>query len=182
MPTCFERSCARRVVALVKGGSLAEIDPPRTAVAGDRSRASALTGKLLAGARINDLTSTLLHPALAVLKDGGRALATCNHHLGCDPGIHDLACPGQETSGPTPCRRVRLQCQGRSSTDRRTLLEPDELRRLVEAALRRGDLPRDDRASPSLCYRLAVSTGLRFLEIASVTPESFVAGPPVPPR
>jgi integrase len=60
--------------------------------------------------------------------------------------------------------------------DRRTLAL-DELRRLVDAAALGP--PFRDMTGParSLCYRLAVASGLRYSEIKSITPESFGFSP-----
>jgi integrase len=62
--------------------------------------------------------------------------------------------------------------------ERRTV-SLEELRRLIDAAAN-GD-PFKSMTGPmrSLCYRLAVASGLRYSEIASISPESFnwVANP-----
>jgi hypothetical protein len=49
----------------------------------------------------------------------------------------------------------------------------DELHRLVEAAQRGTEFMGMTGHARALCYRLAVATGLRYSEIASITPESF---------
>ena len=56
--------------------------------------------------------------------------------------------------------------------DRRTL-SVDELRRLIEAAYSGPLWRKMTGPMRALCYRLAVGTGLRYSEIASITPESF---------
>src|SRR5262249_30230274 len=49
----------------------------------------------------------------------------------------------------------------------------EELRRLIDAAQRGPVVVGMAGPLRALCYRLAVSTGLRYSEIASITPESF---------
>ena len=56
--------------------------------------------------------------------------------------------------------------------DRRTLAV-DELRRLIDTAHRGPDYRKMTGPTRALCYRLAVATGLRFAEIASITADSF---------
>ncbi len=56
--------------------------------------------------------------------------------------------------------------------DRRTL-SLDELRKLTEAAQRGPDVMGMSGPARVLCYRLAVASGLRFSEIASIKPEAF---------
>lgn len=56
--------------------------------------------------------------------------------------------------------------------DRRTL-GVDELRRLIEAAHSGPPWRKMTGPMRAMCYRLAVGTGLRYSEIASITPESF---------
>ncbi len=56
--------------------------------------------------------------------------------------------------------------------DRRTLSLAD-LRRLIDAAQRGACFEKMTGSARALCYRLAVATGLRYSEIASITPQSF---------
>ncbi|SIO58479.1 Site-specific recombinase XerD [Singulisphaera sp. GP187] len=163
---------ARRVVALVKGGSLADIDPPRTASAADRSRASALAGKLLANARISDLSSTDVQAALATLRDGGRSLATCNHHRAAIRGFTSWLIKDKKLRADSLAGVVGFNAKEDRRHDRRTI-SLEELRRVVEAAQVGANYREMSGPARALCYRLAVSTGLRFSEIASITPGSF---------
>jgi hypothetical protein len=56
--------------------------------------------------------------------------------------------------------------------DRRTI-SLDELRRLIDAAQRGPTYRKMSGPARSLCYRLAVATGLRYSEIKSITPASI---------
>ena len=56
--------------------------------------------------------------------------------------------------------------------ERRTI-SLDELRRLVEAAQTGPPFRSMSGSMRAICYRLAVASGLRYAEIASITPESF---------
>ena len=59
--------------------------------------------------------------------------------------------------------------------DRRTLAL-DELRKLIDAAAIGADFQRMTGPARALCYRLAIATGLRYSELASLIPESFDLG------
>jgi integrase len=61
--------------------------------------------------------------------------------------------------------------------DRRTL-GLEELRRLIEAAHQGGPYREMTGPDRAIIYRLAVATGLRFAEIASITRDSFALGGP----
>ncbi len=63
--------------------------------------------------------------------------------------------------------------------DRRTL-SVDELRRLIDAAHRGVPYRRMTGPARALCYRLAIASGLRFSELASITPGSFDLTPEAP--
>ncbi len=56
------------------------IDPPKRARQADRDRADAALSRALAAGRLSDLTSDRVQAALAMLRDAGRSLTTCNHH------------------------------------------------------------------------------------------------------
>jgi integrase len=56
--------------------------------------------------------------------------------------------------------------------DRRTIAL-NEVRRLIDTAEHGPEVMGMSGPARSLCYRMAVGTGLRYEEIASVTPESF---------
>ena len=141
---------ARRVAAVIAGGGLDEIDPPRKSVSqAERRRAVKQLNRLLAGSRLADLTPTAVQAALSILKAGGRSLATCNHHraavrgfnrwLWKDGRIHDDLLMGVAGYNAKEDRRH----------DRRTL-GIDELHRLINAASSGPVLPGDVRRRAGL--------------------------------
>jgi hypothetical protein len=72
-------SRSRRVVALFRGASVAEIEPANSSAA-ELARAAAALANWIAPARLSDLTAERVQAALATLREEGRSLATCNHH------------------------------------------------------------------------------------------------------
>ena len=163
---------ARRLAAIVAGGGLEEIDPPRSAPKAVRDGAATRKGGLLGSARLFDLTSARAQAALAVLKDGGRSLATCNHHRSAIRAFSRWAWRDGRTADDALIGLAGYNAKEDRRHDRRTL-SVDELRRLIAAAHRGDAYRRMTGPARALCYRLAVATGLRFSEIASITLASF---------
>jgi len=163
---------ARRVVALARGGRLADIDPPKTATKAARGQATAFADKLLGPTRLDDLTPTAVQSALAALRDGGRSLQTCNHHRTAIRGFARWAWRDGRTSEYALIAVAGFNANGDRRHDRRTL-GLDELRRLVEAAHRGGPYRGMTGPDRAMAYRLAAATGLRYSEIASLAPHSF---------
>jgi integrase len=163
---------ARRVVALVMGGKLAEIDLPKSAKRSERERARELVGTLVESARLSDLTRDRVQTALATLRDAGRSLQTCNHHRTGIRGFSRWAWLDGRTAEDALAAVAGFNAKEDRRHDRRTL-GIDELRRLIEAA--HTGTPYREMTGPAraLCYRLAVATEIRFSEIKSITPESF---------
>src|SRR5262249_9785983 len=71
---------AARVIAMIKGAALADIDPPRNVKHADLPILERAIDEGVKGATLADLTADRAQKALAVLRDEGRSLATCNHH------------------------------------------------------------------------------------------------------
>src|SRR5262249_2736119 len=71
---------ARRVVALIRGAKLADIDPPMNARRSQCADFEAALAKCVEPARLSDLTAERVQKALATLKAEGRSLQTCNHY------------------------------------------------------------------------------------------------------
>ena len=129
--------------------------------------------------RISNLSTSTVLDALARLRSDGLSAETINHHIRAVKAFarwlwkegrareHHLA--HLATASPEADRRHR-----------RRALTADEAARLVEAAehgpIVKG-LSGPDRAR---CYELAMGTGLRASELASLTPERFdlAANPP----
>jgi integrase len=164
-------SRARRVVALFRGARLADIEPANSA-ADELARAAARLAEWTALARLSDLTAERVQAALATLREGGRSLATCNHHATAICGFAKW-CYTTHRLRENPLRGVeRFNAKEDRRHDRRTI-SLDELQRLIGAAERGPRHVRMTGPARALCYRLAVATGLRFSEIGSILPRSF---------
>jgi integrase len=163
---------ARRVVALLLGARLAEIDPPRNVRHADYPRYAAALAEWVSKAQLSDLTGERVQRAMATLRAEGRSLATCNHHRAAIKAFSKW-CHDTHRLREDPLRGVKgFNVKEDRRHDRRTI-SLDELRRLVSAAERGAPyfgIPGPTRA---LLYRLASATGLRYSEIASITPASF---------
>jgi len=116
---------------------------------------------------------------LATLKVGGRALATCNHHRAAIRAFSRWAKEdGRLRDDPTAGVSGYNAKEDRRH-DRRTLSLP-ELRSLIASAERGPAYRTMSGPSRALCYRVAVATGLRYAEIASITPASLRLSGPSP--
>src|SRR5262249_25287113 len=73
-------SRALRLLALIKGANLADIEPSKPATREGVARATAALRKSAASARLSDLTTETVQKALARLIAEGRSLQTANHH------------------------------------------------------------------------------------------------------
>ncbi len=164
-------SRARRVVALFRGAAIAEIEPANSS-ADELARAAAALADRIAPARLSDLTAERVQAALATLREGGRSLATCNHHATAVCGFAKW-CHNTHRLREHPLRGVeRFNAAEDRRHDRRTI-SLDELQRVIEAAERGPRHIKMTGPMRALCYRLAVATGLRFSEIGSILPGSF---------
>ncbi len=170
---------ARRVVALAAGGRLDAIDPPQRSTKAQRARMAEALTDLLAGARLSILTPSGVQGALSTLKAGGRSLATCNHHRAAIRAFarwarDDGRMRDDPTSGVTG-----YNAKEDRRHDRRTLSLP-ELRNLIASADRGPVYRTMSGPSRALCYHLAVATGLRYAEIASISMASLRLSGPSP--
>jgi integrase len=164
-------SRTRRVVPLFRGAPLAEIEPANSS-AGELARAAARLDAWTAPARLSDLTGERVQAALAMLRESGRSLATCNHHATAVCGFAKW-CHKTHRLREHPLRSVvRFNAKEDRRHDRRTI-SLEELQRLIQAAERGPRHVKMTGPMRALCYRLAVATGLRFTEIGSIRPESF---------
>ena len=163
---------ARRVAALAVGGQLADIDCPRRSKAVDRERSARKTQELLGEAYLSDLTPSKVQEALAALQAAGRALATCNHHRTAIRTFTRWAKKDGRLRDDPLTEVVGYNAKEDRRHDRRTI-SIEELQRLIDAAHYGPTYRRMTGSDRAICYRLAVATGLRYSEIASITPESF---------
>jgi integrase len=165
-------SRARRIVALMRGAALAEITPATTKRRSDVVRAHEALGRWLTPVRLSDLAVERIQKALQALKDGGKSLATCNHHRDAIRAFVRW-CHDTHRLRENPLRGLKgYNAKTDRRHDRRTI-GVEELRRLIEAAEHGPVVLRVPGPIRALCYRLAVVTGLRFSEIQSITPGSF---------
>jgi integrase len=161
----------RRLVAVMFGAAPDDVDRRLHDPAG-QEQARKTVDRLVAKARLSDITAERVQAALATFRASGRSAQTCNHYRAC---VRTFARWAKRTG-----RLREFSLEGLTGFnvkedrrhDRRTL-SLDELHRLIQAA-QCGPvvlgLPGPARA---LCYRLAASTGMRYSEIASITPASF---------
>jgi integrase len=161
----------RRLVAVILGSNVARLDPRRLSTS-ERGEVSQSIEAAIKPARLSDLTRLKVQAAIAKLKDAGRSHRTCNHYRTAAK-IFVRWCKRNDRIRENPLDGVTgYNVKEDIRHDRRTI-SLDELRRLIVAAERGPvirNLPGPTRA---LCYRLAVATGLRYSEIASIKPESF---------
>ena len=104
---------ARRVVALVCGGKLADFDAPKTATKTERTAAGDARTQILHAARFADLSTSGVQDALATLRAVGRSLETLNHYRAA---IRGFVIWGARISGSGMTRSRGLS----GSTPRRT--------------------------------------------------------------
>jgi integrase len=165
---------ASRVVALIMGAKLSEIEPEKVTKV-EIQRARLALAKWLDDARLSDMTADRVQGTLAALKAEGRSLATCNHHRSAIRAFSRW-CHNTHRIREDALRGVTgFNAKEDPRHDRRTV-SLDELRRLIEATERGPDLQRMTGPARSLCYRLAVASGLRYSELASLYPEAFDLG------
>jgi len=163
---------ARRVVGLVMGAKPSDIAPAGNTRRPDVARFEAALAKWVATARLSDLTAERVQVALATLKAEGRSLETCNHYraaiMSFSKWLYDTHRAKEDA-----LRGVKgYNSKEDRRHDRRTV-SLEELYRLIEAAQRGRTYMGMTGPARALCYRLAVATGLRYSEIATIKPESF---------
>ncbi len=129
--------------------------------------------------RLSDLTPARIQAALSSLRDEGKSLATCNHHRAAIRGFSRWAWKDGRLRDDPLVGVAGFNAKEDRRHDRRTL-SIEELSRLIRAAHEGPTYRKMTGPARALCYRLAVATGLRFSEIKSITPRSFVLGSEAP--
>ena len=119
-----------------------------------------------------DLTTERVQEAIATLRDSGRSLQTCNHYRACIRAFGRWAWKNGRLRDAPLLNLDGFNAKEDRRHDRRTI-SLEELLRLVSVAERGPDYQNVTGPMRALCYRLAVATGLRYSEIASILPESF---------
>jgi integrase len=163
---------ARRIVALLMGAKLSEIEPPKNAKRVNIPGFELTLSSWVATARLSDLTGDRVQGALAILKAEGRALATCNHHRAAIKAFSKW-CDGTHRTKENALRGVTgFNAKQDRRHDRRTVSLP-ELHKLIDAAQRGPTFMGMTGPARAMSYRLAVATGSRYKEIGTILPESF---------
>ena len=161
----------RRLIAVMFGARPNDIDG-KTMSRPRQEQARATIDRLVAKAKLSDIATERVQAALATFRDSGRSAQTCNHYRAC---VRDFARWAWKTGRLRDNPLVGLTGYNAKEDrrhDRRTV-SLDELTRLIEVADRGAAFQAMTGPARALCYRLAASTGLRYSEIASITPASF---------
>jgi integrase len=162
----------RRLVAVMFGALPGAIDC-KLLSRSQQEEARQQIARLVRKAQLSNVTTERVQSALARFREAGRSAQTCNHYRA---GVLAFARWAWKTGRlrETPLVGVTgYNAREDRRHDRRTLAL-DELRRLIDAAQNGPQLQKMSGPVRALCYRLAASTGLRYSEIASIVPESFV--------
>jgi integrase len=164
-------NAVRRLVTLVLGASPSQFDPRRFPV-GERNRIAEKLDAAIGRGRLSLLTSRAVQDALARLRDAGVSLQTCNHYRAAVRAFSNWC----HKSGRTRDNALRGVTGFNANEDRRhdrRTLGLEELQRLIDDAHNGPEIAGLTGPVRALCYRLAVASGLRYSELASLTPASF---------
>lgn len=131
-------------------------------------------------ASIRDIDPTAVSAYLADLRKAqGLSVTTTNHYLRAVKGFAAWLMKNNRSSENRLAYLAQLNADDDRRRERRALT-PDEARRLVAAAERGPTIQGLSGPLRALCYRLALTTGLRRKEIASLTWDSFNLDGPTP--
>jgi len=122
--------------------------------------------------RLTGLDADRVQGVLKALRDEGLSLQTVNHHRTAIRAFSKWCWKSGRTRTDSLAGVTGFNAKEDRRHDRRTL-GVDELRSLIEVAHSGPPWRKMTGPARSLCYRLAVGTGLRYSEIESITPESF---------
>ena len=122
--------------------------------------------------RLSDLAPSRVTAALKSLRDGGLSLRSIHHHIRCVKGFSRWLWRDGRAREDTLAHLANVNADPDRRRVRRALT-PDEAARLVEAAERGPVVCRLSGRDRSALYRLALGTGFRAAELASLTPEAF---------
>ena len=118
------------------------------------------------------MSRSRIQNAIARFKDAGWSLQTCNHYRASVKAFTKWCFDEHRTREDFGHGVTGFNAKKDRRHDRRTIAL-EELLRLIDAT-QRGE-PYQGLSGPirALCYRTAAATGLRYKEMASITPESF---------
>ncbi len=161
----------RRLIAVMFGAKPDEIDG-KTMSRPEQEQARLAIARQVAKARLVDVTTERVQDAIATIRDSGRSLQTCNHYRACVRAFGRWAWKNGRLRDNPLLNLEGFNANEDRRHDRRTI-SLEELLRLV--AIAEQGPAYQDMTGPTraLCYRLAVATGLRYSELASILPESF---------
>jgi len=162
----------RRLIAVARGAEPSEAEYPRTASMAEREEYEKRLSEWLKAGRLGDLTPEAVQRALGALRARGMSLQSLNHHRAA---VRSFAiwCHDTNRLRENTLRGVKgFNAKEDRRHDRRTI-SLEELKRIVEAAAAGPVVLGMTGPCRALCYRLAVASGLRFSELASIKPGSF---------
>jgi integrase len=162
---------ARRLLAVMCGAAPGELDG-KTMTRVQQAEVDVKIGKLIGDTRLSFLEPDEVQAALAAFKNSGRSLQTCNHYRAAIRAFVLWAVKGKRLRANPLSSVTGFNAKKDKRHDRRTI-SVEELSHLITTAYRGETFMGMTGPERALCYRLAVATGLRFSEIASITPGSF---------
>jgi len=121
---------------------------------------------------LSDLARERVQEALARFKAAGWSLQTCNHYRASIKAFSKWCYNNDRARDDTLHGVKRYNAKEDRRHDRRTI-SLKEFRRLIDATQHGSVYHGLNGSTRALCYRTAAATGLRFSELASLTPESF---------
>jgi site-specific recombinase XerD len=164
----FER--AGKLVALIRGESLADLEPGRKPKA--LEEAASVLKSVLKSARLSDLASERIQSVLASLLEAGKSHQTANHYRAAIRAFVRWAAEKGRLR-ENPMRGVDGYNAEEDLRHVRRGLTDDELVRLIRAAHDGPELFGMPGGLRAMAYRVAASTGFRADEMRGLSPESF---------
>jgi integrase len=161
----------RRLVSVILGADVALSDH-RTMPPMERGKFVKSIADSIKPARLSDLNRRQIQDAIAQFKDAGWSLQTCNHYRASIKAFTKWCFDEPRTREDLSHGVTGYNAKKDRRHDRRTIAL-DELRGLIEATQRGETYQGLSGPIRALCYRTAAATGLRYKEMASITPESF---------
>jgi integrase len=163
---------ARRVIAVLAGAKLCDVEFNPGLGAERTARAEAMLAKSLGSTRLVDLSEERVQAALASIRAEGRSLGTCNAYRAAIKSFAKWCYNTRRTREDALRGLSRFNAKEDLRHDRRTI-SLQELRNLIEATQNGEDVMGVPGHVRALVYRLAAGTGLRYSEIRSITLEGF---------
>jgi integrase len=161
----------RRLLAVIFGAKPDDIDG-KTMTRAQQEQARATVDRLIAKTRLADVATERVQAALATFRNSGRSAQTCNHYRACVRAFARWCWKTGRLRDQPLIGLTGYNVKEDRRHDRRTV-SLEELQRLIAVAERGPDYQAMTGPMRALCYRLAVATGLRLSEIASIAPASF---------